>query len=331
MLRGTRIPVLVGVGASYYCYKSAEDWYLKYPITGTMAPADFPHSSWSSHKRLIQELNSASGPYKCVILTGPHGSGKSTTVLDVTQGEMLKEWYTKEKTIVNYVFPQKHLDKRPWFLMHYKGQRHDPTNKQFGRYMADMLNKVLETYSDVGIVPYYSVRKLFEDLDKVETYVDVIAKLPKLLGNLFSAFYPFQLAKVEEKEINPKLLEDFAVYLADRPGWVIILDDIQSFKGIVDYLPKSGGTVIITTNKDALSQEIQHAKVVHVNGFNADEAEKYIKDNFEKYPNLKYEESDVEKLLLFLRNGNKLDIIRPIHAERACRANSIPQISECIS
>jgi hypothetical protein len=89
----------------------------------------------------------------------------------------------------------------------------------------------------------------------------------------------------------------------------------------VDYLPKSGGTVIVTTNKEDLPHEgPEHAKVVHVDGFTVDEAQKFIRRNFEMHPNLKYNESDVANLLFFLRNGNTLDVIRPIHAERACRA-----------
>jgi hypothetical protein len=66
----------------------------------------------------------------------------------------------------------------------------------------------------------------------------------------------------------------------------------------------------------------KNAKVVNVTVDEAknDEAKNFITTTFEKHRNLKYEEIDVENLLVFLRNGNKLDVIRPIHAERTCRA-----------
>lgn len=103
--------------------------------------------------------------------------------------------------------------------------------------------------------------RLFFDASTSQTLNDAYGQLAKELG-----------IPLEQYKTNETRISKVKNWLTHQTGWIILFDNAPSEKNIINYLPRQGGYIIITTRSDSLkSYEID------INVMTTDDAKELLK------------------------------------------------------
>lgn len=232
--------ILVGVGAIYWVKSYFDYWHYKYPVEFDVPSAnsvsDFEEISSFKNKvipKMSQERREEENKY--VILTGDQGVGKSTITAALVQPKYLKKWY-KNDLLSAFWIKSKHIKNRPWFVLYFKGSKFDESPEvAFKDKMVTAMEETIKKWSTgISSDDPYLVQCAIVVSEAVlnSTLPEWMKKLVKWISPQSFRGEKFEITNQDDK------LKKFKVYLEDNPGWVIVLDDIQKFAGIAEYLPK---------------------------------------------------------------------------------------------
>jgi tetratricopeptide (TPR) repeat protein len=211
---------------SYIAYRSVRDWYYDFPIELGSPPASRHFVETKNFSALQRRLNR---DYKentnLFFVIGEQGVGKTLALaksFSDPEPWFHRGWFYKG---------------RPWLKVWFSV----PHDKDFSESDQLIKDKLLELAKKLDEKTHAPINP--------EGWMETIQAFPLRLARTISPkFLQSHLTFNFEEENAEQMLANLKVYLENHPGWVIVADNVQRIGHLESFLPKKGGTLIITTN-----------------------------------------------------------------------------------
>jgi hypothetical protein len=221
-------------------YKSVRDWYYNFPIThGTAFPADtFVETEDYAilQEKLKRDYKEKSNR---IVVVGESGVGKTSAV---------EQAYTH--TISWFRRGWLNRNSEPWLKMWLSIPHEEYASNNVDQIVRESLlelAKKVDAETNAPIDPWGWINCI----NNPQKFFDSIGAWPlKQMRDRLpwdwqpSFIQPFKFIHDQEET----MLENLRHYLERRPGWVIVVDNLQRQNAFDKFLPSKGGIIIITTN-----------------------------------------------------------------------------------
>lgn len=231
----------IGLGAIglFSLYSLVDNWRYAYPIEkGPKESIPAYIQETPAQTKLLHTLQEKrpENENRVIVLSGPSGTGKSMLANLILRPDYLAQWLRPE-SLLNY--GQLFLSQKPWLTIIYKGTIEDRENKQFEKTFYEYLEEVEREWNT-----HIKKETWWDVLKGISRPAEMLPTLIKLSSTFISPWYVTEA----EKQNRQDALKKYRNHLEINPGWVIIIDNVQTLTNISPWLPEKGGTLIFTTN-----------------------------------------------------------------------------------
>jgi len=216
-----------------------------------------------------------------IVVKGPPGTGKSLFCDQYLQLSLSELSYESQ----NLSFKQR----EPWLAVKVK--------------LDDFNSATCESSNELNSTDKKMQRTILEDdlTKKVIPFLDERVKELVIAGdnikNLIPAkdkFQPFKslpkIAKLPKERQLSKLID----YLARRPGWILYLDGCSDYESVRHLIPRTGGSVIITTTNPDL--DVPDCQVVRFDYLSTEASLQFLQSKLVMQPSCDYDEKILREI-----------------------------------